>query len=75
METWEKIDADHYRARFYSGTYDARRSNGEWTLWFQPTFTRGFLKKPGSWPHLAQAKHRAKVLDNDHFLARATNND
>lgn len=71
MEQWHKISAGHYRAHFYSGTYDAREIDGEWTLWFQARYTRGYIRRPGSWPHLAGAKQRAKVFDNDHFLERA----
>lgn len=65
--SWQKVCEGHYRARFYSGTYDARLIDGEWTLWVQANFTRGYVRKPGSWRHLAAVKHRAKVLDNDHF--------
>lgn len=71
MEQWQKIDNAHYRAIFYSGTFDAREIDGEWTLWFQARYTRGFIRRPGSWLHLAAAKRRAKMFDNDHYLERA----
>jgi hypothetical protein len=71
MEEWRRIDGDHYQAKFYSGTFDARRIDGEWTLWFQANMTRGFIRKPGTWKHLAKAKHQAKIFDNDHFLNRS----
>lgn len=71
-DQWQRVDADHYRAKLDSGTYEARRIDGAWTLWFQANYTQGFLRRPGCWPHLASAKQRAKVLDGDHYLGRSS---
>lgn len=70
MEEWQRICDRHYRARFWSGTFEARMIDGLWTLWFQENHMRRFIRKPGNFLHLASAKRRAKVFDNDHYLFR-----
>lgn len=71
MVDWRQIDDRHYSARFDSGIYHARFGSGEWSLWFKAHDALRFARKPGSWKHLADAKQRAAVFDNDKYLQRS----
>lgn len=62
---WHRVGINHYRCRLDSGTYDARRIGGRWTLWVQAALTGGFIRKRGSWENLVAAKYYVRVLDKE----------
>lgn len=70
FERWRRIDAATHEAKFFNGIYQVKAIDGEWTLWFQANYTRGFIRKPGTWQALTRAKRMAQVYSNDYYLER-----